>query len=68
MKFVRYNGQIAAIVKSGQELVVEMPESDLDDHLGLWFGEFNDEGRPIVHTIPAKYADESQQVFPIYQH
>ncbi|SFI09117.1 hypothetical protein [Planctomicrobium piriforme] len=68
MKFVRYNDQVAVIVKSGQELLAENPGSDLDNHLGLWFGEVNEAGRPIVYTIPEEHVDAAETVSPIYQH
>jgi hypothetical protein len=68
MRFVRYNGQVAAVVKSGRELSAENPQSDLDDHVGLWFGETDDEGRPIVHTIPAEISEQCEALTPRYQH
>lgn len=68
MRFVRYNGQVAIIARTGRELSVEDPEIDLHDHLGLWFGEFNSNGQPIVWTIPSEYVDESETVAPEYQH
>lgn len=68
MRFVRYNGQIAAVVSSGPELTAQHPGSDLDDHLGLWFGETSETGRPIVYTIPAEYVNDQAVVEPDYRH
>ena len=68
MHFVRYNGQIATIVKSGPELTAEAPGSDLNDHLGLWFGETTPAGQPIVYTIPAEYVQAAEQVQPVFRH
>ena len=68
MTFVRYNGQVAVIVKSGPDLTAEHQGRDLDDHLGLWFGEVNESGRPIVYTIPREYVEQSPIESPDYQH
>ena len=68
MHFVRYNGQIATIVKNGPELTAENPGSDLNDHVGLWFGETTEAGQPIVYTIPAEYAEEAERVLPVFRH
>ena len=68
MQFIRFNSQIAMIVKTGPELTAENPGSDLDDHLGLWFGETEETGQPIVHTIPAEYVNDAEKVEPIFRH
>lgn len=68
MRFVVYDGKVAAVVSSGPELTAAHPGSDLDDHLGLWFGEVSEEGRPIVYTIPAAYVDEMAAVAPAWRH
>lgn len=68
MHFIRFNSQIAAIVKTGTELMAENPGCDLDDHLGLWFGEATESGQPIVHTIPAEYINQAEQVEPTFRH
>lgn len=68
MKFVRHNGQLGIIVKSGNELTADIFDSDLDDHLGLWFGEADEAGRPIVYTIPAEYVAQIEVIVTRYQH
>ncbi|MCA8985670.1 MAG: hypothetical protein R3C12_04165 [Planctomycetaceae bacterium] len=68
MRFVRYNGQVAIIARNGQELCADYPESDLSDHLGLWFGEVNANGQPIVYTIPTEYVEEGETISPEYRH
>ncbi len=68
MRFVRYNGKVAVVVCSGPALTAAHPGSDLDDHLGLWFGETSEEGRPIVYTIPAGYVDDPPGVAPEWRH
>ena len=68
MAFVRYNGQVAVIVQSGSDLMMVYPDSGLDDHLGLWFGEMHDDGRPVVYTIPKEYVDQAEAVVPVYRH
>ena len=68
MAFVRYNGMVAAIVKSGRDLVAEHQGSDLDDHLGLWFGEVNEAGQPVVYIIPAEYVQQAEAISPDYRH
>jgi hypothetical protein len=68
MKFVRYNGNTAVIAMNGNELSDEHPESDLSDHLGLWFGEVTEDGRPIVYTIPAEYVEQAEVMLPECRH
>ncbi|MCE9630936.1 MAG: hypothetical protein K8S94_09540 [Planctomycetia bacterium] len=68
MRFVRYNGQVAAVVRRGTELTAENPGSDLDEHLGLWFGREDGNGNPIVLTIPAECVDACETLTPTYQH
>lgn len=68
MRFVLYDGKCAAVVSSGAELTAAHPGSDLDDHLGLWFGEVAEDGRPIVYTIPAAYVDDMPTREPQYRH
>lgn len=68
MNFVRYNGMVAVIVKSGSDLTAELQVSELDDHLGLWFGEVNETGQPVVCTIPAEYVQQAEAVSPDYRH
>ena len=68
MDFVRYNGKVAVIVKTGEELIADHPGSDLEDHLGVWFGEANEEGKPIVYTIPAEYVLQCEAISPNYVH
>jgi ABC-type glycerol-3-phosphate transport system substrate-binding protein len=68
MKFVRYNGNTAVIAMNGQELTDEHPGSDLSDHLGLWFGDVTEDGRPIIYTIPAEYVGQAEMIPPDYRH
>lgn len=68
MRFVRYNDKVAVIAQSGPELSTDHPGSDLSDHLGLWFGEVDDEGHPIVYTIPAEYVEVAETIRPVYRH
>jgi hypothetical protein len=68
MTFVRYNGLVGIIARNGQELVAENPASGLSDHLGVWFGEVDDTGHPIVCAIPAEYIKAAEVVPAAYQH
>jgi hypothetical protein len=37
-------------------VVVRVPEGcEVDDHLAVWYGEFNEDGVPKVRTVPAEY-------------
>lgn len=66
MRFVVYNGLVAAVVKTGIELSAD--GNDLDDHLGLWFGEKGINGDPIVYIIPAEYVESCPVLEPTYRH
>lgn len=64
--FVNYCGFVGVIVRDFADLTILHP--DLDDHLGVWFGDKDDHGSPIVKTIPAEYVQSQSVVHPVYQH
>jgi len=65
-KLIVYNGKPAVIVETGEQLTANI-QTDMRDHVGLWFGEVNASGKAIVYMIPAEYVKlESAQV--TYQH
>jgi hypothetical protein len=53
-RLVLYRNKPAVIVKTGEELTAHF-QADNNDHLGLWFGEVDAEGKAIVYTIPAEH-------------
>jgi hypothetical protein len=65
--FVCYHGRLAVVVRDGARCTAEAG-GDLDDHLGLWFGEITAEGRPVVWTIPAEYVEVQPVVDPSFAH
>jgi hypothetical protein len=65
--FVRYNGSLAVVVRDGAECTAEAG-GDLDDHVGLWFGESSADGRPIVWTIPLDCVVSQPSVVPEFAH
>lgn len=66
-RFVRYNGLPAVVVRDGAECTAEAG-GELDDHLGLWFGEVDRDGSPLVYTIPTEYVLEQQPLNPVFLH
>ena len=37
-------------------VVVRIPEGcEVEDHVAVWYGEFNQDGDPKVRTVPAEY-------------
>jgi hypothetical protein len=52
-RLILYNSKPAVVVKNGKQLTAA--QSDMNDHLGLWFGEVSAQGEAIVYTIPAEY-------------
>jgi len=65
--FVLYGGALAVVVRDGAECSAEAG-GELEDHVGLWFGELTADGRPIVRTIPAELVAAQPIVAPEYQH
>ena len=68
MRFVRYQGRVGIIAEIGQEMTEKSIGSDLDDHLGLWFGDFDQTGRPVIYSIPAELVQQSEAVESVVQH
>jgi hypothetical protein len=65
--FVLYNGVLAVVVRDGVECSAEAA-GELDDHVGVWFGELADDGRPIVWTIPLDCVLAQPVVAPEFAH
>ena len=65
--FISYNGALAVVVRDGAECSIEAG-GDLDDHLGVWFGEIAADGRPIVWTIPLDCVVAQPVVAPEFAH
>ena len=68
MRFVRYQGRVGIIAETGREMTEKNIGSDLDDHLGLWFGDFDQAGRPVIYSIPAELVQQSEAVESVLQH
>ena len=65
--FVLYEGALAVVVRDGAECSAQAG-GELDDHVGLWFGEIAADGRPIVWTIPRGLVAAQPVVAPKFAH
>jgi hypothetical protein len=65
--FVVYNGALAVVVRDGAECTAEAG-GELDDHVGVWFGEVAADGKPIVRTIPLELVTAHPIVAPAFAH
>ena len=65
--FVSYQGDLGVVVRDGSRCPAEAG-GDLLDHLGVWFGEVADDGRPVVRTIPAELVEAQPVVLPVFSH
>jgi hypothetical protein len=65
--FVLYDGALAVVARDGAECSAEAG-GELDDHLGLWFGESDADGKPIVRTIPLELVAAQPVVEPAFAH
>ena len=63
-------GQLVHLDGSGVGVVVALPLPDCVDvpvdHIGVWFGDCNEDGAPIVCTVPADYFKDAP--LPAFQH
>jgi hypothetical protein len=65
--FVLYDGALAVVVRDGAECSAEAG-GELDDHVGVWFGEVAADGKPIVRTIPIDCVLTQPIVAPAFAH
>jgi hypothetical protein len=61
-------GQFVFLDGSGVGTVIYLPNGSEvpDDHVGVWFGTIDQNGRPIVCTIPIEYLQDGPK--PTFQH
>ncbi len=50
-------GQFVFLDHSGVGIVARLSdgESVREEHIGVWFGTFDEDGAPIICTVPAEY-------------